>query len=86
VSLRKRVEQQAEAIRSMRDEIRVQLHLGKMEAQEMWEDLEKRWEHAEAKLKVVADTASEAAEDIGEATEMVLSEVKDGYIKLRDLL
>ena len=86
MSLRDRVERQAEELRATRDEIKLQLHLGKMDARDQWDQIEKQWEHAEGKLKQLAEAANETTEDIAEATQMVLSEMKDGYKKLRSLL
>jgi len=86
MTLRDRVEKQAEELRATRDEIRLQLHLGKMDARDQWDDIEKQWEHAEGKLKQLAEAANETTEDIAEATQMVLSEMKEGYKKLRNLL
>ena len=86
MTLRERVERQAEEMRATRDEIRVRLHLAKMDARDQWDQLEKQWDHAEAKLKQLAGAANEATDDIAEATQLVLNEMRDGYNKLRNLL
>ncbi len=86
MTLQERVEQQAEEMRATRDEIRVRLHLAKMDARDQWDQVEKLWDPAEAKLKELAHAAKEATEDIAEATQLVLNEMRDGYNKLRNLL
>ena len=86
MTLRERVEQQAEEMRATRDEIRVRLHLAKMDARDQWDQVEKQWDHAEAKLKQLANAANEATDDIAEATQLVLDEMRGGYNKLRNLL
>lgn len=86
MTLRERIEQEVEELRTTRDELRVRLHLGKLEAKELWEELEKDWEHTEGKIKNLADAGQEVAEDVGEAAQVVVDQLKEGYAKLRRLL
>jgi hypothetical protein len=86
MSLRERIEQEAADLRTAREELRVRLHLGKLEARDQWEQLEKTWQHAEGKLKVLGDASQEVAAEVGEAARLALEELKEGYAKLRRLL
>ena len=86
MSLRERIEQELEDLRAAREELRVRLHLGKLEARDQWEQLEKKWQQAEGKLKVLGDASQEVAEGVGEAAGLALDELKEGYAKLRRLL
>lgn len=86
MTMRERLEKELEDLRATRDELRVRLHLGKLDAQEQWEKVEKQWQHVESKLKLVGEAGREAAEGIGEATSLVIEEMKAGYSKLRKLL
>jgi len=86
MTLRERLEQELEDLRTTRDELRVRVHLGKMDAQEQWEQVEKQWQQVESKLKVVGETGREIAEDVGEAANIAIEEIKEGYSKLRKLL
>lgn len=86
MTIRERLEHEASELRAMREEIEVQMHLGKLEARDKWNDLEKHWEHAERKLKQLGDAGREAAEDITAATEVVLDEIRNGYEKLKATL
>ena len=86
MTLRERLERELEDLRATRDELRVRLHLGKLDAQEKWEQIEKQWQHVESKLRLAGEAGREVAEDIGEATSLVIEEMKEGYIKLRKLL
>ncbi len=86
MALRERLERELEDLRATRDELRVKMHLGKLEAQDQWKQIEKQWQHVESKLKLVGEAGREAAEDIGEATSLVIEEMKAGYSKLRKLL
>ncbi len=86
MTLRERLERELEDLRATRDELRVRLHLGKMDAQEQWEQVEKQWQRVESKLMLAGEAGREVAEDIGEATSLVIEEMKEGYTKLRKLL
>ena len=86
MSLRERIEQELEDLRGVREEIEVRLHLGKLEAQDLWQELEKKWQHAEGKLKVLGEASQEVAADLGDAVRLTLGELKEGYAKLRRLL
>lgn len=78
--------EEVEDLRRVRDELRVQLHLGREEARERWEALEKRWHHLESRLKVVREGSRESAEDVREAARMLVDEIRRGYKHVRELL
>jgi SMC interacting uncharacterized protein involved in chromosome segregation len=86
MTIRKKLESELEALQATRDELRVRLHLGKLDAQEQWDQIEKRWQHVESKLKVAGEAGREIAGDIGEAANLTIGEIKEGYAKLRKLL
>ncbi|MFC3118101.1 hypothetical protein [Jhaorihella thermophila] len=56
-----------ETLKQMRDEARLQLHLGTKEAQEEWEELMKEWVKfaREAQLEKSAEEVGEAARELG---------------------
>ena len=83
MTLRERLEKELGDLRVTRDELRVRMHLGKLDAQDQWEQIEKQWQHVESKLKLAGETGREIAEDIGEATSLAVEELKEGYAKLR---
>jgi len=86
MALREKLEEELKGLRATRDELRVRLHLGKLDAQDQWEQIEKQWQHVESKLKVAGETGREVAEDLGEAASLAVEELKEGYAKLRKLL
>ena len=62
--LKDEVEKSAAFLRTLRDQVRVQMHLGKLEAQEKWRDLEPR----------IEDTLKRASEDVSEASRKAIDE------------
>jgi hypothetical protein len=81
-----RLNEEMDSLRTARDEMRVRLHLGKAEVREQWEKLEKQWQHAEARLKVLRDQAGESAHDVGDAARLLVDELKEGVEQLRKLV
>ena len=81
-----RFDAELEELRRVRDELRVQVHLGKAEVRELWERLEKRFHHAEAEVKQIAHRAEEPIHDVAEAADLLLDEIRSGYRRLREIL
>lgn len=81
-----RLTEDIEGLKKLRDELRVQLHLGKAEARERFEKLEKSWQHLEARLKVIREESGEELGQIREAAGLLVGEIRDGYKHLRSLL
>lgn len=75
-----------ESIKQQRDELAVQIHLGKKEAQEEWQRLEKKWQELRARSKPVMDAVEESGEEVGSALELVGEELKKGYRRIKKLL
>lgn len=86
MTMRERLEKEMEDLRTTRDELRLRVHLGKMDAQAQWEQVEKQWQHAESKLKSAREAGREIAGEVGEAVNLAIEEMKQGYAKLRKLL
>lgn len=76
----------AEEVKQLRDELKVQMHLAAADARDEFDGLEKKWEHFRARAEVVGKAAGEAAEDVGDALELLGKELKKGYQKVRGLL
>jgi BMFP domain-containing protein YqiC len=81
-----RISEDVEGLKQLRDEFRVQLHLGKAEARERFEKLESTWEHLEARLKIIREESSEDLSQVREAAGLLVGEIRDGYRHLRSLL
>ena len=80
------IQSEVDTMRTVRDELRVQIHLASAEAREQWERLEKRWEHLEGRAQRLTDSSKESIADVAAAVDLVLDEIRDGYRELRSLL
>ena len=86
------------SLKQQRDELALQIHLGKAEAKEEWERLEgklneiteKAKEHAQPLSGAVEEAVEEAGEQAKKVADAVLdlaaSELKEGYEKLKRML
>ncbi len=81
--LGERFADELEALKQVRDELRVQAHLGKAEAKQQWERLERRWHELEAKLDAAEKQAKEPLENVRVAARLMLDEIREGYRKIK---
>jgi hypothetical protein len=86
MTLRERFEKEGEDLRAIRGELKVRMHLARLDAADLWEDLEDRWQHADAKLEAMSHASAETAEDVGAALKRVFEELERGYERLRSLI
>lgn len=74
------------SIEQLRDEIKLKAHLGKAEAKDELEQLEKKWQTFLTECKPLTDEAGKTAENTGAALSLAAGEIKAGYKRLRKLL
>ena len=81
-NLQDRLHEDVEKLRQRRDELRVQIDLGKMEAAEAWDEVEQRWQHLEGKLGVLASESKEAGREVADAARLLVDEIREGFAKV----
>lgn len=85
-NLHDRLQEESKKLQQRRDELRVQLDLGKKDAADAWHEVEGRWDEFEGKLRVLANESKEAAEDVGKAAENLLGEIREGLARVTRLI
>jgi hypothetical protein len=60
----------------LRDELRLQMALGRLEARDEWEASERRWQRV---MHLAGETAHDVKDDLGQ----LLADIRKGYDKLR---
>jgi len=70
----------------LKDEIKLKAHLGKAEAGDEFEKLEKKFDKLAAKVKPFADEAEKTAENTGAALKVAAEEVMAGINRIRKLI
>lgn len=73
-----------EELARLRDEIKLQLHLAKAEARSQWEELEKKWVLLQSRLTTVKVARDQSAQEVGSALKLLMSELGDGYKRLKE--
>ena len=84
--LGERLQQEFEDLKTKRDELRVQIDLGKKDAEDAWHEAEQKWQKLESHVQRLGREGAAALEDIGEAAELLVDEIKTGFKDLRKLL
>ena len=74
------------AIEQIRDEVALKAHLGKAEAADELEKLEKKWNVLKQQLKPCSDDIEKKAGDAGAALELAAEELKAGFKRIRNIL
>jgi hypothetical protein len=67
-----------------RDQLRLKLQLGKAEAREEWEKLERQWQQLRGKTEQIKGAVDEGAREISEAAARTAREIQRGYERIRD--
>lgn len=70
-------------LREIRDELRVQAHLGQAELRDQLQDFERRWHRLEGSFKAATETARQDAEEVRTAAEKLADEIREGFEHLR---
>jgi hypothetical protein len=83
---RRKIEDVLAALKSQRDELALQMHLGKADAKDEWQRLEKAFAALTARMKPVGDVVGETAGEVGSAIELAAEELKKGFDRVRGLL
>ena len=83
--IKKLIEEKKAQIEQLRDEIKLQAHLGKEDAKDELEKLEKEYESFLVKVKPYTDEVGQTLEKTGEALGLAADELKAGYERLSKL-
>jgi CBS domain-containing protein len=83
---KERLESELDELRRIRDELRVRLHLGRADAKDLWERLERRFSELEAHARHAAQRTEAPLQELGDAARHLIEELRSGYRELRGRL
>ncbi len=86
MSIKNDIEENIEALKQQRDELRLKIHLANMEAQDEWEELEEKWQELMTKPRQLKKDLDPTLDDINISYHLLADELKNGYEKLRKAL
>ncbi len=84
--IKKEYRDSVDFLRRERDEIKLKIHLGNAEIRDQWDEVEKKWEHFQARAEIVGRITKDSAKEVGEASKIVGEELKNSYRRIRDSL
>ena len=84
--LGEKIEEEIEALKRTRDELKVQMHLAKAEAKDLWARMEHKFNEVESQVKRTTHEAQAPLRDAGDALRSLVHEVGEGYKRLRQVL
>jgi hypothetical protein len=73
-------------LKQERDELRLKVRLGTMEAKDEWKELEAKWRTLEARLSDTKDGAMEKAQGAREGVGVIAEELRAAYRRIRERL
>lgn len=77
------VQQRFEKVKQLRDEVRVQVDLGKMELRDQWEKVESQFQGAQGRLARLMDKGEETTEHFRQETVQIIDNVRERLEGLR---
>ena len=80
------VKKELDELRRVRDELRVQAHLGKAEVRDRWESLERTFETLEGKLSRKSKAAEKPLQQLEKDLRKLAKDLRDGYRQIRDAI
>ena len=75
-----------DSLRTLRDELRVQLNLANKEARDLFESAEKTWSKLEGRMRLVERESRKELHGVGDAAEALAKELRGAYQRIRELL
>jgi hypothetical protein len=75
-----------ESLKTLRDELRVQLNLAGKDARDLFATAEKSWQKLDARLRLVGRESKKELEEVQKAARPLAEEIKRAYTKIRELI
>jgi len=69
-------------LKAERDELKLKMHLGSMEAKTEFEEAEKKWRKVKMKASEISDDAVETSEEYIDKAKVVGEELKEAYSRI----
>ena len=81
-----RFAEEIDALRTLRDELRVKLNLASKDARDAFESAEKAWHKLEGRLKLIERESRKEIEGVGDAARELAKEIREAYKRVRELV
>lgn len=74
------------SLKQQRDELALQIHLGKAEAREEWDRVQAKLDQLTADAEPLKEAVEESAENVLESLKLVAGEIKNSFDRIRKSL
>ena len=75
-----------ESLAELRDDLKVRIHLGEMDARDQWQKLEPKWWELQRRVTAVEKASAGAVQEITAAADLLIEELLKGYGQIRKAL
>lgn len=75
-----------ESLKQQRDELALQMHLGKAEAKDEWERVQEKLDKLSDEFEPIKDAVGESAEGLLTSLGLVADEIKESFHRIRKAL
>ena len=75
-----------ESLAELRDDLKVRIHLGEMDARDQWQKLEPKWWELQRRVVAVERASAGAVQEITAAANLLIEELFKGYDRIRKVL
>ena len=82
-NLKETLQRDLDLLAQTRDELLVQLSLGKAEARDDWKALEERWGRVQGEIQRTATDSEQTVKELGESVRHLLDDLKGGYERIK---
>ena len=83
---RKRLDELIESLKRQRDELAVQIHLGKAEAKEQWDNVTAKLDQLNREYEPTRHAVEETTENVFASLKLVAGEIQEGFDRIRKSL
>jgi hypothetical protein len=80
------VKQEITELKRIRDELRVKAHLGKAEARDRWQSLERSYAALESKVQRASRAADAPLRELESDLRKLAKDLREGYRQIRDAI
>lgn len=86
MELKDEIEKLTETLKVQRDELKLKIRLGGMEAKEEWDKAEQQWQRFAARARNAGAETRDASGDVGAALKLLGEEVRHAFARVRQRL
>jgi predicted nucleic acid-binding Zn-ribbon protein len=80
------LQDEIEALRTKRDELRVRAELGRADLRDAWEEVERKWNRLELEVKRLGTDAKGPLDEIRQGVRDLMTEIRDTYHRITGAL